>query len=231
MRITRARRTRNLVVAALVGSLLAGGAAVVAGDDLFTTGSSAKPADTIANAAAAQSQNQSKKQGSSCRTGAKQVKNKKFVKTVYVWPDNPNYVQSMPGPAKTTWEYKVDLSSKVSATFGMSEDGISAGLGFEINKTESRTKKVELNLKEKAHYLARAAIVYKQYQFDVYEEQGFWNWEGDYLVCQSNLHPTWVKKGTSTALRAWTDTYRVTKVTKPKTHQGAAAAYPTYQTS
>ncbi|ADI08571.1 hypothetical protein SBI_05451 [Streptomyces bingchenggensis BCW-1] len=52
MRITRAGRTRNLVVAALAGSLLAGGAAVVAGDNLFTTDASAKPADTIANAAA-----------------------------------------------------------------------------------------------------------------------------------------------------------------------------------
>ncbi|KAK1180698.1 hypothetical protein B7755_022655 [Streptomyces sp. NBS 14/10] len=54
MRITRARRTRtrNLVVAALTGSLLAGGAAVAAGDDLFTTDASAQPVDTIANAAA-----------------------------------------------------------------------------------------------------------------------------------------------------------------------------------
>ncbi|MFD8380360.1 hypothetical protein ACFV2X_17720 [Streptomyces sp. NPDC059679] len=55
MRITRARRTRtrNLVVAALTGSLLAGGAAVAAGDDLFTTDASAKPTDAVVNAAAA----------------------------------------------------------------------------------------------------------------------------------------------------------------------------------
>ncbi|MGW3563491.1 hypothetical protein ACWDSL_06255 [Streptomyces sp. NPDC000941] len=226
MRNTRAGRTRNLVVAALAGSLLAGGAAVVAGDDLFTTDASAKPADTIGIAAAKQSTKQSKKQGTSCSTGTKQIKNKKFVKTVYEWPDTPDYVQSMPGPAKTTWEYKVDLTSKVSATFGMSEDGISAGLGFEISKTESRTKKAELNLPEKAHYLVRAAIVYKQYQFDVYEERGFWNWYGDYLICQSYQQPTWVKLGTSTAMRAWTGTYRVNKVTKPRTHQAGGSAYP-----
>lgn len=52
MRITRAGRTRNLVVAALAGSLLADGAAVAAGDDLFTTDASAQPADVVANAAA-----------------------------------------------------------------------------------------------------------------------------------------------------------------------------------
>ncbi|MES4907055.1 MULTISPECIES: hypothetical protein [unclassified Streptomyces] len=231
MRITRAGRTRNLVVAALAGSLLAGGAAVVAGDDLFTTDASAKPTDIVANAAAAKSSKQSKKQGTSCWTGAREVRNKKFVKTVYEWPDTPDYVQSMPGPAKTTWEYKVDLTSKVSATLGMSEDGISAGLGFEISKTQSRTKKVELNLKEKAHYLARAGIVYKQYQFDVYEERGFWNWYGDYLICQSYQQPTWVKKGSSTALRAWTDTYRVKKVSKRANQPAAVPAYPTYQTA
>lgn len=130
----------------------------------------------------------------------------------------------MPGPAKNTWEYKVDFGGKVSATFGLSYGVINAGLGFEINKTESFSKKVELNLKDKAHYLVRTGRVYKQYQFDVYEQHADFLWAtstsarcGDYY---------WVKKGSATALRPWTGTYRVQKVTKPKTH-----AAPAQQTS
>lgn len=53
MRIVRALRTRTLVIAALAGSLLAGGAAVAAGDPLFSTDAAAKPSDAVVNAAAA----------------------------------------------------------------------------------------------------------------------------------------------------------------------------------
>ncbi|MGY0059945.1 hypothetical protein ACWY4P_25940 [Streptomyces sp. LZ34] len=55
MRIVRALRTRTLVIAALAGSLLAGGAAVVAGasDPLYSTDASAKPTGAVVNAAAA----------------------------------------------------------------------------------------------------------------------------------------------------------------------------------
>jgi hypothetical protein len=38
--------------------------------------------------------------------GEKRIANKKFVTTVDQWPDDPAHVQSMPGPAKTTWEYR-----------------------------------------------------------------------------------------------------------------------------
>ncbi|MDT0612682.1 hypothetical protein [Streptomyces lancefieldiae] len=64
MRNTRTRRIRPLVVAALAGSLLAGGGAVAVSGGLVSASASGKPADTIANAAAAQSNKASKCQGS-----------------------------------------------------------------------------------------------------------------------------------------------------------------------
>ncbi|MFF9024776.1 hypothetical protein [Streptomyces eurythermus] len=63
MRITRARRIRPLVVAALTGTLLADGAAAVSGG-LFSAGASGRPADTIAKAAATQSDTARKCRGS-----------------------------------------------------------------------------------------------------------------------------------------------------------------------
>ncbi|MEV6423463.1 hypothetical protein [Streptomyces sp. NPDC051662] len=219
----RSTRARSLAVAAVAAGLLAGG--ITAGTTDVFTGD--KPTDTIANAAAEESQNQARtamKPPWSAKNppciGEKKIANKKFVKTVYEWPDDPAHVQSMPGPAKTTWEYKVDLTGKVSATFGMSYKVINAGLGFEINKTQTVSKKVELNLKDKTHYLVRAGKVYKQYQFDVYEQQAQFAWV---TSTDARCNPyTWVKIGSGTALRPWTDTYRVTKVTKPKTPAGPA---------
>ncbi|MEU5613737.1 hypothetical protein AB0H03_34365 [Streptomyces sparsogenes] len=81
MRITRTRRTRNLVVAALAGSLLAGGGAAVAGGELFSIDASAKPADasaetadTIANAAASVSGGLPAVQGLTFGLGDRSVK-------------------------------------------------------------------------------------------------------------------------------------------------------------
>ncbi|MEV8392972.1 MULTISPECIES: hypothetical protein [unclassified Streptomyces] len=211
----RSTRARSLAVATVAAGLLAGG--ITAGTDVF---GGDKPADTIANAAAEESQNQARTAKKPPCIGEKKIANKKFVKTVYEWPDDPAHVQSMPGPAKTTWEYKVDLTSKVSATFGMSYKVINAGLGFEINKTQTVSKKVELNLKDKTHYLVRAGKVYKQYQFDVYEQQADFAWVTSTAArCKAY---TWVKIGSGTALRPWTDTYRVTKVSKPKNPSGTA---------
>ncbi|MFE7394233.1 hypothetical protein [Streptomyces sp. NPDC057582] len=220
---THTGRTRPAVIA-LAAALLAGGLGYGATQTLSTGPTDPGSTDTIVNAAAGQSQKKSPHPKGPCAIGEKKIMNKKFVTPVYEWPDDPAHVQSMPGPAKNTWEYKVDFGGKVSATFGLSYGVINAGLGFEINKTESFSKKVELNLKDKAHYLVRTGRVYKQYQFDVYEQHADFLWAtstsarcGDYY---------WVKKGSATALRPWTGTYRVRKVTKPKTH-----AAPAQQTS
>ncbi|SFT21698.1 hypothetical protein [Streptomyces sp. ok210] len=108
---------------------------------------------------------------------------------------------------------QIDLTSKVSSTFGMTYGMINAGLGFETGKTESFKKKVELNLKDKTHYLIRAGEVYKQYQFDVYEQQAEFAWV---TSTDARCKPyTWVKIGSGTALKSWTSMYRITKVTKP----------------
>ncbi|MGW3738388.1 hypothetical protein [Streptomyces sp. NPDC005148] len=206
----RSTRARSLAVATfgaaalLVGGITAGTTGVLAGD---------KPTVTIANVAAEGSQTQSKTAKKPPCIGEKRIANKKFVTTVYQWPDDPAHVQSMPGPAKTTWEYQIDLTSKVSSTFGMTYGMINAGLGFETGKTESFKKKVELNLKDKTHYLIRAGEVYKQYQFDVYEQQADFLWA---TSTDARCKPyTWVKIGSGTALKPWTSTYRITKVTKP----------------
>ncbi|CAL9285887.1 hypothetical protein [Streptomyces sp. SudanB182_2057] len=64
MRSTRARRIRPLVVAALTGTLLAGGGAAAVSGGLFSAGAPGKPADTIADVAAARSDTAPKCQGS-----------------------------------------------------------------------------------------------------------------------------------------------------------------------
>ncbi|MFF3400716.1 hypothetical protein ACFYW6_19570 [Streptomyces sp. NPDC002659] len=226
MRSTRARNTRWLAVAAVATGLLAGG--ITAGTTDVFTGD--KPTDTVANAAAEQRQSKTgKTQGQSCSTGALKVRNKKFVKTVYEWPDNPGAQKSIPGPGKRIFEYKIEISNKVSATFGMTYKQITAGLGFEVTNTRTVTDRVEIELPEKAQYRVRAGMIYKQYKFDVYEERGFLNWHGDYLVCQSNLHPTWVRKGTGTAQNPWMEAYRRTKVPKRTAHQLPAPADQTLE--
>ena len=237
MHIARTRRIRTMAVVAVATGVLAGG--VTAGTDLL--GSEVPPAqstDTIAQAGAARSAKGTeakgskakgakakgakakgrKSQGMDCRTGALQARNKKFVKTVYEWPDNPGAVTIMPGPGRKEFEYKLEYSSKVSATFGMTYKDLSASLGFEVNKSESESDKTVIQLKEPVAYRVRAGVVHKQYSFNVYEEHGFWNWHGDYLVCQSYLKPEWVKKGSGTALMPWAKAFRATKAPKRQTH-------------
>ncbi|TQK45354.1 hypothetical protein FBY35_6915 [Streptomyces sp. SLBN-118] len=221
MRSTRTRNTRRMAVAAVATGLLAGG--ITAGTpDVFTTD---KPTDMVSNAAAEQLHKQSRAKGQTCSTGALKIKNKKFVKTVYEWPDNPGAQDSIPGPGKRIFEYKIEISNKVSATFGMTYQQITAGLGFEVANTRTVTDRVEIELPEKAQYRVRAGMIYKQYTFDVFEERGFLNWYGDYLVCQSDLHPTWVKKGTATAQNPWMETYRRTKAPKRRAHQLPASTH------
>ncbi|GAA3483290.1 hypothetical protein [Streptomyces yanii] len=218
MRIARSRKTRSLAVTVAAAGLLAGG--LTAGTtDLF--GGETRPTrstDTITQAGAAQSAKKSKTKGQSCRTGAQKIRNKKFVTTVYDWPDNPGAATSMPGPGKKIFEYKLEVSNKLSATFGMTYKEISAGLGFEVTNTRTVVDRVEIELPEKAQYRVRAGMIYKKYTFDVYEEHGFWNWHGDYLVCQSYLQPEWVMKGSSTVQNPWTDAYKRTKTPKRTTH-------------
>ncbi|GAB7035948.1 hypothetical protein AB0G35_31125 [Streptomyces sp. NPDC021749] len=216
MRFTRTRKPRTLAVAAVATGLLAGG--ITAGTTDLFRGEAPPTTDTITQAGAARSAKKSKAQGMSCSTGAVQIRNKKYVKTVYEWPDTPAAQTSIPGPGKKIFEFKLEVSSKVSATFGASYEQVSAGLGFEVNRTQTVTDRTEIELPEKVQYRVRAGMIYKQYQFDVYQERGFWNWHGDYLVCSSNEKQEWVKKGTGTALNPWMDTYRVTKAPKRKAH-------------
>jgi hypothetical protein len=153
-----------------------------------------------------------------CWTGAVQIRNKKFVKTVYEWPDTPGAQASIPGPGKKIFEYKLEVSSKVSATLGATYEQVSAGLGFEVNKTRTLTDRTEIELPKPVQYRVRAGMIYKQYQFDVYKERGFWNWHGDYPVCFSHLKKDWVKQGTGTALKPWMEAFRKTKAPKRTTH-------------
>jgi hypothetical protein len=72
MRITQARRIRPLTVAALTGTLLADGAAAVS-SGLFSADASGKPADTIANAVATQSDTARRCQGSAVGVAGKWI--------------------------------------------------------------------------------------------------------------------------------------------------------------
>ncbi|MFE0453055.1 hypothetical protein ACFW2D_17575 [Streptomyces sp. NPDC058914] len=222
MRSARTRTIRSMTVAAVAAGLLAGGITATTSGAFTTDTATGKATDTVANAAAAQKQ--SKKQNRDCLTGRLEIRNKKFVKTVYEWPDDPAHVTSIPGPGKKIFEYKIEVSNKVSATFGMTDKAISTGLGFEINKTRSFADRVEIDLKDKARYLVRAGMVYKQYRYDVYEQRGKYHWWSPTAAACIPGKNSWVKKGTGTAMRAWTDTYKYTKVTKPKTRHMSAPA-------
>lgn len=218
MRTTHTGKTRPAVVA-LAAALLAGGLGYGVTQHLPTDPGPTNPAstDTVVNAAAGQSQRKSKA-SNPCWTGAVQIKNKKFVKTVYEWPDTPGAQASIPGPGKKIFEYKLEISSKVSATLGATYKQVSAGLGFEVNRTQTVTDRTEIELPKPVQYRVRAGMIYKQYQFDVYKERGFWNWHGDYLVCSSHLKEDWVNQGTSTALKPWMEAFRKTKAPKRTTH-------------
>ncbi|MFF9870302.1 hypothetical protein ACF1G0_33815 [Streptomyces sp. NPDC013953] len=221
MDVTRDRKTRAMAiatVATVVTGLLAGGLVFGPADVFGSDAPSAHSADMVAQAGSAESAKGSKASRSSCWTGAVQIRNKQFIKTVYDWPDTPGAQASIPGPGKKIFEYKLEVSNKVSATLGASYSQISAGLGFEVNKTQTITDRTEIELPKPVQYRVRAGMIYKQYRFDVYRERGFWNWHGDYLVCSSHRDRDWVNQGSSTALNPWMEAFRKTKTPKRTTH-------------
>lgn len=125
MRITRARRTRtrNLVVAAFTGSLLAGGAAVAAGDDLFTTDASAKPTDTVAFAG----QNAGSPRGDKACTP---MDERRYYKVRGGWLT-----------AETLdWENRADAAQKHTFTFTQTATASGVVTG-ELNLTAAKKKK------------------------------------------------------------------------------------------
>jgi hypothetical protein len=221
MYITRNRKSRTVAittVATVTTGMLAGWLAVAPTNLFNNDAPSARSTDTVAQAGAAKTAKKSEAGHPSCWTGAVQIRNKKFVKTVYEWPDTPGAQASIPGPGKKIFEYKLEVSSKVSATLGATYEQVSAGLGFEVNKTRTLTDRTEIELPKPVQYRVRAGVIYKQYQFDVYKERGFWNWHGDYPVCFSHLKKDWVKQGTGTALKPWMEAFRKTKAPKRTTH-------------
>ncbi|WP_406401552.1 hypothetical protein OH805_20975 [Streptomyces sp. NBC_00879] len=199
MRSTRARNTRALAVAAVAAGLLAGGVTTGA-MDVFT---SDKPTDTVANAAAS-------RPAPDC-VADREVRNVTFVKTVKVWPNKDGYLISSWGPGQLRMDYKMEVASKVSATFGMTKGKISAGVGFDVTETISKMKGVSLTMEKHAHYTGRAGEVYKQYRFDAYEKRGKYHWfSPTAAICAVGPNP-WVKVGTGTATQFWQMDHRLTK--------------------
>ncbi|MER6999818.1 hypothetical protein [Streptomyces sp. NPDC000410] len=206
MHSTRTRNVRSVVVAAAALGLTAGGI-TLGTSDVFED--ERPSSDSIATVAS----QQKKVKGGSCWTLANnQVRNAKFVKTIKLWPNTPNYRSSGWGPNNTlTVDTKYEYSTKLSATFGATNGTFSAALGFDVTESWSRTQGFKAKLTKKAHYTLRVGEVYKQYRYDVYGERGFYNWHGDALVCQSYAKPDWAKKGSGTATRFWTLDHKLTK--------------------
>lgn len=166
MRITRVRRTRNLVVAALAGSLLAGGAAVAAGEDLFTT---AKPvgggsSDKVALAG----QNVDRPRGDGPCTP---MDERRYYKVRAGWVS-----------AETLdWENRADAAQKHTFTFTQTAQasglitgelnlspakqkkalkGLGNSLGYELGLEESITKSeaIEYNVPARSRFVAKRGI-------------------------------------------------------------------------
>ncbi|MFG2329952.1 hypothetical protein ACGFMM_10030 [Streptomyces sp. NPDC048604] len=227
MHVARSRRIRTLAVVAVATGVLTGG--VTAGTHLLDTDAPARSTDTIAQAGSAQEATKAGKSGKAkkskkagkakgrgleCRTGLVEPRNRTFLRTVYDWPENPDAMTSMTGPGKKVFEYKLEYSSKVSATFGMTDKVLSVGLGFEVNRTQTAVDRTEMNLKERAQYRVQAGMIYKRYSFDAYEEIGFREWYGDSLVCMSYNKPQWRLKGSGTADKPWMKAFKATKIPK-----------------
>ncbi|MFH8978025.1 hypothetical protein [Streptomyces sp. NPDC017890] len=205
MRSTRVPRARTLAVAAVATGLLAGGITATTTDLFREETRASQSADTITNASAT-------RDNPICVLG-REVRNVKFVKTVKVWPNEPGYVIAGWGPGQLRIDYKVETANKVSGTLGLSEGAISAAVGFDVTETIGKNFGYTAHLKKHAHYKLRAGVVYKQYQFDVYEKRGRYHW---IRPTAARCYPTsgagaWVKIGTETATGFWTTDHRLTK--------------------
>lgn len=205
MRIARSRKTRSLAVAVAAAGLLAGGITATATDLFREETRASQSADTITNASAT-------RDNPICVLD-REVRNVKFVKTIKDWPNKPGYVIAGWGPGQLRIDYKVETANKVSGTLGLSKNAISAAVGFDVTETIGKNFGYTAHLKKHAHYKLRAGVVYKQYQFDVYEKRGRYHWFSP-TAARCRLISgagAWVKIGTETATKFWTTDHRLTK--------------------
>ncbi|TYK43248.1 hypothetical protein [Actinomadura decatromicini] len=200
---------KNLATIAVLGVT---GAAAVAGGTVVLAQGGDQPTPRNASVVAAGTSTQKKaRAGQPCSLG-KFSKYKKFVRTEKAWPNQPGWRASGWGPHSTLQLSKqVQVANTVSGTFGVSVEGISATVGFNVTKTFSTTIAYTAELKKKAHYTLRAGTVHKVYVFNVYEKRGTTR-----FFTPTAVRCVWDQKpphyvGTGTAKKFWTLDYRLTK--------------------
>ncbi|MFI6985449.1 hypothetical protein ACIBSV_43770 [Embleya sp. NPDC050154] len=203
---TRTTHLRLTLVLALTLIVLAG---------LFTAAdASSSSSSSSRKASSSTSAKKPAADGKPC-AGKREAKNPKFIGTHTVWPDEPNWSASSWAPIAVKLDKSVSLANKVGGTLGVSHEGISATVGFDVTKTWTDTISATLPLKgKKGHYVLRGGAAYKDYRFDVYEQRGHLRLFGGIngtLTCQVE---TRVKVGTSTASRFWRYDFKHNKVSK-----------------
>ncbi|MFC4053979.1 hypothetical protein ACFOY4_30160 [Actinomadura syzygii] len=198
---------KNLATIAVLG--VTGAAAVAGGTVVLAQGGDQPAARNVA--AVAGTENTKVRKNSPCAAG-RYSKYKKLVRTEKAWPNKPGWRVSGWGPHTQLQLSKgIEVSNSVNGTFGVSNETVSATVGFDVTKTTSTTISYTAELKKKAHYTLRAGTVHKVYVFNVYEKHGkLVGHKPGTAYCQWDGKPgTYV--GTGTAKQFWTLDYRLTK--------------------